>query len=260
VTTDRALRDAVALVFVDDLSALQLADGDVHHLLEVLRIGAGEQIAVGDGRGAYQLCAVSVEAAPPDGDRSRPRRTPRRGARDLTLAPVGPPVTLPRAQPAITVGFGIPKGDRAEWTVQKLTEIGVDTIVPLLTDRTIVRLDAAEAARRGDRFRRVAREAASQSRRAYLPEVLDPCGLDALPEHVVAGAVFAEPGAGPIGTATTVLVGPEGGWSVEELARGLPAARLSDQILRAETAAIVAGVLLCAARGGIAELHGAVWE
>jgi len=257
VNSDRALRDAVALVFVDDLSVPQLAATDTHHLTEVLRVGAGESVAVSDGRGSFRLCTAVIEHDDPEGDRpSRPRRQQRRGGRQLTLSLDGPIVTLPSPTPTITVGFGIPKGDRAEWTIQKLTEIGVDVIVPLLTDRTVVRLDPQEAARRGERFRRVAREAASQCRRVYLPEVLDPCRLEALPTTVIDGAVLAEPGAEAIGGAATLLIGPEGGWSGDELARGFRTARLSDQILRAETAAIVAGVLLCASRAGIVELNG----
>ena len=258
---DRALRDAVALVFVDDLTAPQLAANDAHHLAEVLRVQAGELIAVGDGRGSFRMCAAAIQPDDPEGDRApRPRRQHRRGPRQLTLSLEGAIVTLPPLAPAITVGFGIPKGDRAEWTVQKLTELGVDVIVPLLTDRTVVRLDAPEANRRGERFRRVAREAASQCRRVYLPEVLDPCRFEDLPAAIVDGAVLAEPGAGAIGRASTVLVGPEGGWSSDELARGLPTVALSTQILRAETAAIVAGALLCASRAGIAELSGTLIE
>ena len=169
MNSDRALRDAVALVFVDDLSVPQLAATDTHHLTEVLRVGAGESVAVSDGRGSFRLCTAVIEHDDPEGDRpSRPRRQQRRGGRQLTLSLDGPIVTLPSPTPTITVGFGIPKGDRAEWTIQKLTEIGVDVIVPLLTDRTVVRLDPQEAPRRGERFRRVAREA------AFSPPPCDP--------------------------------------------------------------------------------------
>jgi 16S rRNA (uracil1498-N3)-methyltransferase len=157
----------------------------------------------------------------------------------------------------VTIGFGVPKGDRAEWTIQKLTEIGVDVIVPLLTDRTVVRLDGAECARRGDRFRRVGREASAQSRRVHLPEILDPTRLTALSGAIASNAAFAEPGGGPIERGiSTILVGPEGGWSTGELAAGTRTVHFADHVLRAETAAIAAAVLLCAMRSGIVAAPG----
>ncbi len=174
----------------------------------------------------------------------------------MVLVPTGALVEIPAPSPSITVGFGIPKGDRAEWIIAKLTELGVDRIVPLLTDRTVVRLDATERIHRGDRFRRVAKEAAAQCRRVHLPTIFDPCTLDSMPEPVREIAVIAEPGGGPPGESTTILVGPEGGWSDRELALDFPKTALSDHILRAETAAVTAAVLMCAARSGIATLSG----
>ncbi|HWD24372.1 MAG TPA: RsmE family RNA methyltransferase, partial [Acidimicrobiales bacterium] len=155
----------------------------------------------------------------------------------------------------VRVGFAIPKGDRAEWIVQKLTELGVDVIVPMLTDRTVVRLDANEAARRGARFRRVGREAAAQSRRVRLPEILDPSTFDALAPEIVRGSVLADPAGGPLPPgATTIFVGPEGGWSDAELMRGGERVRIADHVLRAETAAVACAVLLAAVRAGVVTL------
>jgi 16S rRNA (uracil1498-N3)-methyltransferase len=138
--------------------------------------------------------------------------------------------------------------------VQKLTELGIDRIWPLLTERTVVRLAGDEAKRRAERLRRVAREAAAQSRRPWLPEVRDPCDLaTALAElaGTSGGALLAEPGGGPLTRATdAVLVGPEGGWAPGELACGLDRLDLGSSVLRAETAAVVAGALLSAVHSG----------
>jgi 16S rRNA (uracil1498-N3)-methyltransferase len=157
--------------------------------------------------------------------------------------------------PSRCVAFAIPKGERAEWTVQKLTEIGIDRIVPLLTDRTVVRLDGDEAPRRGERFRRIAREAGSQSRRLHLPDVETPTTLASLIfalDPADGQVAMAEPGGGPVTAAMQmVLVGPEGGWSERELDEVPARVGLGPGVLRAETAALVAGTLLVATRSGL---------
>jgi 16S rRNA (uracil1498-N3)-methyltransferase len=155
--------------------------------------------------------------------------------------------TVARPAPAITVAFGLVKGDRPEWVVQKLTELGVDRIVPLATERAVVRWDEAKAARQHERLGTVAREAAMQCRRVWLPEVAAVTGFSEAARW--AGAVLAEPGGSPPTLDHPVLlVGPEGGWSPAELAAGLPMVELSDGVLRSETAAITGGVILTALR------------
>jgi 16S rRNA (uracil1498-N3)-methyltransferase len=156
------------------------------------------------------------------------------------------------------VAFAVPKGERAEWTVQKLTEIGIDHIAPLLSDRTVVRLSEGEALRRAERFRRIAREAGAQSRRLHLPIVATPTTVATLLGALGAlGALdgevaIAEPGGGPITASMhTVLVGPEGGWSERELDELPIRVGLGSGVLRAETAALVAGTLLIGARSGL---------
>ena len=140
------------------------------------------------------------------------------------------------------------KGERPEWAVQKLTEIGVDRIVPLQTARSVVRWPLGEADRQLDRLRRVAREAAVQSRRLWLPVVGPVTGL-AEAVGAESGVALASPGgAPPTLDHPTVLVGPEGGWTDDELAWGAPTVSLGPTVLRTETAAVVAGTLLCALR------------
>lgn len=156
------------------------------------------------------------------------------------------------------MAFAPAKGDRAEWVVQKLTEIGVDDIVVVRAARSVVRWEGGREGAALGRLRRVAAEAMNQSRRVWLPDVRGPVALHALASDAAAsitrapGAMaLAEPGGAPFGASTTgIAVGPEGGWSEEELALGWPTVSLGDGVLRSETAAVVAAVLLSAQRAG----------
>ena len=214
-----------AHVFVDDIDAPTLADDDAHHLARVLRLRAGEEVTVADGRGGWRLCAFA------DGARLEPVGAVER------VAP--PPV-------AVAVAFALTKGDKPELAVQKLTELGVDRIVPLAAERSVVQWDDAKAARNVERLRAVARAAAMQSRRAFLPVVDDVTALEQL-----AGIALAHPGGAPLDpSGTTIAVGPEGGWSDAELAAVGRHVDLGPTTLRAETAAVAAGVLLTALRDG----------
>jgi 16S rRNA (uracil1498-N3)-methyltransferase len=255
-----SLRSAAALVFVADLDTLELEAGDAHHLTTVLRVSASETVIAADGRGGWRTCVLGLIGdagrIPGDGRGARRRggRSPGSGPAPALLRPTGPvTVVAPPASP-LTIGFAITKGDRTEWTVQKLTELGVDRIWPLITARTVVRLGPGEAGRRAGRLRRVAREAAAQSRRPRLPELREPTLFaEAISELGSApGVLLAEPGGGPLrDPTTTVLVGPEGGWAPDELACGLERVNLGPSVLRAETAAVAAATLLTAVRGGI---------
>ncbi len=222
-------RRAAAHVFVEDLEAPVVDDGDRHHLAHVLRLRPGEYLTVSDGRGGLRRCRLR------DG---------------LLLDPLGETTHAPRPAPPLTVAFALVKGDRPEWVVQKLTECGVDRIVAMRTERTVVRWSAERAERALARLRAVAREAAMQSRRLWLPAV---DGVVPFSEVAVApGAVLADSdGAPPDLAHPVVLVGPEGGWSDAERAIGTDRVTLGPAVLRAETAAVAAGVLLAGMRAGI---------
>jgi 16S rRNA (uracil1498-N3)-methyltransferase len=220
-----------AHVFVDDVSSPELADDDRHHLERVLRLRPGEEVTVADGRGGWRCCRYV-------------------GAGQLDVA--GPITMAETVLPSVTVGFALTKGERPEWVVQKLTEVGVDRIVPVLTERTVARWDGERAARHVQRLRAIARAAAMQSRRIRLPRVDDVTPFGQVVADVGPAAALAERGGGPISLdRPVVLVGPEGGFSAVEAACGLPTVDLGPAVLRAETAALAAGILLCALRVGL---------
>ncbi|MEY4339459.1 MAG: putative ribosomal small subunit methyltransferase [Actinomycetota bacterium] len=205
-------------MFVDSLEAPVPSSDDAHHLFRVLRLRDGESVTVSDGRGAWMPTTVSGTA----------------------LMPAGP-VQYDPALDDVTIAAAIPKGDRCEWMVQKLTEVGVARIILLHCARSVVRWDASRAPKQLDRLRRVAREAAMQSRRVWLPVLDGP--LDVADAMALPGAALAEPGA----TAATepprvVVIGPEGGFSTEELSSSIPRIGLGPTVLRVETAALVAAV------------------
>lgn len=213
-----------AHVFVADVAAPVLTADDAHHLLRVLRLRDGEQVTVSDGRGTWRCCVVRAGAVVPDDD----------------------PQTVAPPAPLLTIGFALTKGDKPELTVQKLTEIGVDRIVPIAAARSIVQWDASKAARNVERLRAVARAAAMQSRRAWLPEIAEVTPLAALAGD---GVALAHPDGEALTLATpTVLIGPEGGWDDTELGLVPAQVDLGGTTLRAETAALAAGVVLAALR------------
>ena len=240
---DPVLVAASAMVFVADPAAPVVDDADVRHLLDVLRLRPGELVVASDGEGRWVPCRVAAHAT------TRGSRDADRGA---LLVPEGPAVAEARLVPEVTVAFAPTKGDRPEWVAQKLTELGVDRIVPLRTSRSVVRWDGDRAARSVERLRRVVRESASQCRRARLPEVTGVCLLDEVAGVAGGPVTLAEAGGGAPGLDRPVLaVGPEGGWDPAERDAFGPGVGLGATVLRAETAAVVAGAFLCGLRSGV---------
>lgn len=222
-------RPVAAHLFVADLDDPVLDDGDRHHVERVLRLRPGEVVSLSDGAGGWRTARLGDGGSLDVG--SELRRDPR---------PAFP----------VTVGFALVKADRSDWVVQKLTECGVDRIVPFTASRSVVRWDADKAARRVERWRAIAREAAMQSRRSWLPEIAGVTGFEEALASV--GGTIADAGGvaldAPLGG---TLVGPEGGWADTERTAATKRVALGSHVLRAETAAVAAGVLLCALREGI---------
>src|SRR5204862_30301 len=132
-------------------------------------------------------------------------------------------------------------------------EVGIDRIVPVVAERSVVRWDDERAGRHIARLRAVAREAAMQSRRAWLPAVDEPVGYAALlaPPGGPVAVADIDATEGPSLAVPFVLVGPEGGWSDAERAAAVHRISLGPTVLRAETAAVAAGVLLAALRSSL---------
>ena len=154
--------------------------------------------------------------------------------------------------PELTVAFAPTKGERPEWVVQKLTELGIDRVVPLVSERSVVRWSGARGQGAVARLRRVAREAAGQCRRVWLPEISEVMRFDALGGLGAPGEVGLAQLSGDRLRATqlVVAVGPEGGWSADELGSGLPTVGFGLSVLRAETAAVTAAALMVSLRTG----------
>ena len=231
---------AAAQVFVDDPVRPVLSDEDAHHLGRVLRLRDGEEVVVADGNGRWARTLWRTVAA------LEPLRNGTGVGGDGTVQ------SEARAEPALTVAFAPVKGERPEWVVQKLTELGIDRIVPLRTDRSVVRWSGQRGQATVEKLRRVAREASAQSRRVWLPEIRDTlpfADLAALggPGEVVLAQLSGDR---PTVAQRVVAVGPEGGWSAEELESSLPTVGFGLSVLRAETAAVTAGALLASLRTG----------
>jgi len=206
------------------------------HLTRVLRLKAGAALAVFDGAGHEHEATIAAV----------------RGERVEVL--LGATRSAPAPSPlAITLSQGVSRGERMDYAVQKATELGVHRIVPLLCERSVVRLDAGQSARKLEHWRGVAIAAAEQCGRAELPEILAPRQLA---EHLAAARSAAGLRLVLAPRATTslrelrppgaveVLIGPEGGLADEEIAlaafAGYQGVRLGPRVLRTETAAAAA--------------------
>jgi len=215
------------------------------HLTNVLRARVGQEFDIATGAGVRRGTVAAIE----------------RGRVEFTL---GEAVAATR--PAeVTLLIAIFKFDRMEWAIEKCTELGVTRIIPFVAQRTDRHL-ATSAVKRVERWRRIARQAAEQSRRETSPEVADVIEFAAaLKNEDRVRIVLAESGERvALGEAirnvaresgVTLAVGPEGGWTESELRSfaqaGWMAASLGNTILRAETAAMAAVAVMMAERQGL---------
>ena len=211
-----------------------LDDAETRHLVTVLRAKPGLAVTVADGSGTIWS---GVYRGQDDGS---------------AVVALAQATTVEPAQPAITVIHALPKQRKLDDVVQRLTEMGVDRIVAVHSDRSQVELDERRAAKAVARWRAVALAAAKQSRRARLPEIAEVgTWRTAFPAGVPGAVAWEESTAGlhsvlrDIADPPTFVlgVGPEGGLTPDEVAAsGLPHASLGRDILRTETAAVVATV------------------
>lgn len=223
--------------FVDSpiqLTSVQLAGDQARHLAQVLRLSAGDQVVLFDDSGS-EFVARIVELR---------RSGVRLEILERRAADRESPV-------CVTLGVALPKGDRQRWLVEKVVELGAARLVPLRTRRGVAQ--PVESAL--ERLRRAVVEASKQCGRNRLMQVAPPADLaDYLADvPAAAGRWFSHPGGQPPpgdGTLASVhlAVGPEGGWTDEEVALagqfGWRHIGLGPRILRVETAAVALTALL----------------
>ena len=226
---------------LDGPGVVRLSTEDTRHALGSLRLRPGAEITVADGHGLVGRGRVEGEE---DGRAILE-------VRDLTHAEL--------RLPAVSVALASPKGERLNWAVQKLAELGVDETVLVESTRSVRAWDAGRAERAVSRLRAVAREAAMQSRRPMIMEVSGPVALGRtfpgghtlmLWEHAttrLADALPDDP------AAVRVIVGPEGSFTDAEIGAareaGVLDVSLGPGILRTETAAVVGAALVLARYG-----------
>lgn len=227
-----------------DLSDVAILSKEASRHLNVLRPKPGEIIELFDGKGSVRPYKVENAKAP--------------------LVAVGDVKFIPPPRKRLTLFACVTKGSRWDWTIEKCVELGVSRIVPVISDRCIVRLKDDEKEPKAERWRRIAEDAARQSDAAWLPEIATPVNfkesLELVKEcdRVFVGAL-ATPPPKPILTAIAeneggdslgIYVGPEGDFTPEELAALLEITipvSFGPTILRAETAAIFGVSVLAAA-------------
>jgi 16S rRNA (uracil1498-N3)-methyltransferase len=151
--------------------------------------------------------------------------------------------TNPRS---LTVAFSVTKNDKPDLVIQKLTELGIDHIVPIITERSIVRWDSDKGAKNQVRWQKIAREAAMQSRSVFLPTIHDVCpSIEKFVEIYGPNIAVTDPeGSALTSDISTLVIGPEGGFTHQEMDLLPHRVSLPGGILRAETAAVAAGVML----------------
>jgi 16S rRNA (uracil1498-N3)-methyltransferase len=219
-------------------SRVTLKGSAASHVTRVLRLRVGEALTLFNGSGGEY--AASIEQS--------------QGGK--VAVAIGAQRAIERESPlTLTLAQGVSRGERMDLTVQKATELGACAIVPLFTERSVVRLEGQRADRRLEHWRGIAVAACEQSGRNRVPQVLPPMLLtDFLKEKPEGARLLLSPDAErripdvPRAPAVTVLIGPEGGLTTAEqhaaVAAGFVPVRLGPRVLRTETAAIAALSLL----------------
>jgi 16S rRNA (uracil1498-N3)-methyltransferase len=212
-----------------------------NHITRVLRLRAGQPLTLFNGNGA-EYAATILELH-----------------RDAVVVEVGQEQAMNRESPLpLTLAQGISRGERMDWILQKATELGGSRIVPVFTERSVVRLDAKQAERKLQHWRAIAIAACEQCGRNTVPEIAPPTDVFEYLGHGVAPhttrlllSPTSDVSMDEVGMSTagiTVLIGPEGGLTETEqevaLRSGFTSVRMGPRVLRTETAAIAALTIL----------------
>lgn len=215
-----------------DAPTIPLPTEAAHHLVHVLRLDPGAPVVVFDGGREVAATLAQVDGA--------------------WIARPTAPARVGVGGAAVTLAYGLPKGDKLDAVLRQVTELGVERVVLLDCARSVVRLSGERATRRLDRLTRVVEQAARQCGRADVPRIEGPLTVQAaaaaLADHT-AWVLHPEGGgaiaAAPTDTPLAVFVGPEGGFAPDELEAlgGAHRVTLGPRVLRTETAAPVACAL-----------------
>ena len=213
---------------------IELDDDNAHYVRTVLRLKKDAKIILFNGQGGEYLATVFEVN----------RKSVQIAIEQYSDRSVESPLHL-------TLGLGIARGDRMDFSVQKSVELGVNHITPLCTERCVVQFNAEKKSQRLSHWQKIAQHAAEQSGRTMLPPLADISLLTDWINHQHGLKVFLDPYAktslaelSPINHQVTLLTGPEGGFANSErelaIAAGFIPVRLGSRILRTETASLAA--------------------
>jgi 16S rRNA (uracil1498-N3)-methyltransferase len=220
---------------------LELPAATAQHVVRVLRLRVGDKLTVFDGRGGEYAASIAAIG------------------RDQVRVAVGPHQAIERESAlSITLLQSLARGERMDLIVQKATELGVSVIVPVATKHSVVRLAGSAAMRRTEHWRQVAISACEQCGRNRIPSlgsVVDLAGACSALEAQVRRYILSPDAAASLATALehdrphqphdiALLIGPEGGWSQDELTAvqrfDFQPVHLGPRVLRTETAPLAA--------------------
>ena len=220
---------------IDQEYFVHLNKDDEHHVLHVMRMKKGDEIEVVSNQKVF-LCRL---------DDTNP----------LKISMIHEIATDVEISEDVTLLFALTKGDKIDLVLQKATELGVKKVALIQSERTVVKYDDKDSEKKSQRFIKIMKEASEQSHRVIVPEFLGVFNLKSLPPQVFSGVNFVayEKDASKVnesfeglekGKSVSVLIGPEGGFSEQEINNltklGFIRTSLGKRILRAETAAIYA--------------------
>jgi len=220
-----------------------LPDDEANHLMHVLRLAAGATVIVFDGRGREFDAVVA-----------------RTGKQGVTVRLQGSRMPVPEPRVAVTLAQAVLKSNRMDDVVRDAVMMGVAAIQPIVTARSETSLPALTRGHRRERWERIAVSSAKQCGRAVVPPILEPCDFGVLTQALARralpgpGLMLVEPSTsasavgigdldGQIPREATVLVGPEGGWAVEEIEQAVACCRmvtLGQRTLRADAMPVIA--------------------
>ena len=220
---------------IDQNYFVTLSKDDEHHVLHVMRMKKGDEIEVVDNQKLY-LCRLDSVAP-------------------LTISVIHEIASDVEISEDVTLLFALTKGDKIDLVLQKATELGVKKVALIESERTVVKYDNKDLEKKTLRFKKIMKEASEQSHRLIVPEFLGIFNLKQLPKEVYSDLNYVayEKDASKVnesfndltkGKSVSVLIGPEGGFSEQEINdltnKGFIRTSLGKRILRAETAAIYA--------------------